>query len=72
MSTLLLTSKRGYDILEKKGVDVKNMKKDERMRFTLRMPQEIFQSIGSEASLRGIPLNALILQILWEWLERKD
>ena len=29
------------------------MKKDERMRFTLRMPQEIFQSIGSEASLRG-------------------
>lgn len=47
------------------------MTKDARARYTLRLPQDLFELVGKEASSRGVPMNALILQILWEWSERQ-
>jgi hypothetical protein len=44
---------------------------DERKRFTLRLPAFLFTEIGVLASELGIPVNSLILQILWEWADRK-
>ena len=68
---LLLTSKRCCVTISKKGVDVKNMNNDERARFTLRMPKKLFDEIQALASDTGVSANALILQILWEWIETR-
>lgn len=46
------------------------MKKDIRERFTLRLPSELMKKMQEEANDLGVSLNALILQILWEWIER--
>lgn len=43
------------------------MKNDTRARFTLRIPQPLFEAIGNEACEQGVPINSLILQILWDW-----
>lgn len=48
------------------------MKKDIRERFTLRLPTELFSHIQSEASRTGVSINALILKILWEWVENQE
>ena len=45
------------------------MKKDTRARYTLRLPYNLFDSIGKKANELGQPINALILQILWDWLK---
>jgi len=45
------------------------MKKDDRARFTLRIPQNLFCELGKRATALGTPINALILHILWEWLK---
>lgn len=42
-------------------------KEDERVRFTFRMPDELFSQLKKEAEKLGVSVNALILQILWEW-----
>lgn len=42
------------------------MTKDERVRFTFRLPKELFEDLKSEAKKQGFSVNALILQILWE------
>ena len=55
-----------------KGDDVKNMKKDVRERFTLRLPKELFLYVQDEADRTGVSINALILNVLWEWLEKKE
>ncbi len=57
--------------MQMKGVDVKDMKTDGRSRYTLRLPRELFDMIGAKANELGLPINALILQILWDWVERK-
>jgi predicted HicB family RNase H-like nuclease len=44
---------------------------DNRKRYTLRMPEELFQDLGSVAAAQGVSLNALILQALWEYVEKK-
>lgn len=41
---------------------------DNRMRFTLRMPKELYNVLRSIASEKGISTNSGILQILWEWV----
>lgn len=48
---------------------VNNMTYDERQRFTLRLPTKLFDCLGKKATETGVPLNALILQILWEWVK---
>lgn len=44
---------------------------DERARFTLRLPEKLFESLGKEATEVGVSLNALILQILWNWVRKE-
>lgn len=47
------------------------MKIDTRSRFTLRVPTDLFEVLRTEAEKSGHSVNALILQILWEWKENK-
>lgn len=47
------------------------MQKDDRMRFTLRLPAELLNLLQLEAGKVGVATNALILQILWEYVENK-
>lgn len=47
------------------------MKKDARERFTLRIPTNLFVQIQNSANDVGTSINALILQILWEWMKRQ-
>lgn len=55
-----------------KGSDVKNMIKDDRARFTLRTPKKLFDFLQNNADELGVSTNALIVQILWEWLKDKE
>mgnify|MGYP002763285731 FL=1 len=55
-----------------KGDDVKNMIKDDRTRFTLRTPKKLFEFLQNNADELGVSTNALIVQILWEWLKDKE
>lgn len=47
------------------------MTNDKRARYTLRLPFELFELIGLKASKQGVPINALILQILWDWTKQQ-
>lgn len=47
-------------------------KEDGRIRFTFRMPEELLSKLKDESERFGVSVNALILQILWEWVERND
>lgn len=38
-------------------------------RFTLRIPKEISEYLKQEAKKRGLSRNALMIQILWDYLE---
>ena len=53
-----------------KGVDVKYMTNDKRVRFTLRLPNNLIEKLKNQANRQGISINALILNILWEWVEK--
>lgn len=48
------------------------MKKDIRVRYTLRLPSKLFDIIGAKANELGQPINALILQILWDWVKQNE
>ena len=48
------------------------MTKDARSRFTLRLPQQLMQCVCQEAEKIGVSINALILQILWEWSQNES
>jgi len=43
---------------------------DTRERFTLRIPKPLFFDMKIKAEEKGVSVNALILQILWDWVER--
>lgn len=47
------------------------MKKDDRSRFTLRIPENLFNLIQDKSLEFGVSTNALILQILWDWFNKK-
>ena len=47
-------------------------KMDERIRFTLRLPENLLLVVGREAVKTGVPINALILQILWDWVKKNE
>ena len=55
----------------KSGGDVKNMtSKNERIRFTLRLPNELMDKLKQAAQEQELSINSLILHILWNWSER--
>lgn len=41
---------------------------DDRIRYTFRMPEALYRAIEKKATELGVSKNALILQILWDWL----
>ncbi len=43
----------------------------QKVRTGLRLPYDLNIKLISEAKRVGISKNALILQILWEWLEKR-
>lgn len=43
------------------------MKKDDRLRFTLRIPETLFSLVKDAATQTGVATNAMILQILLQW-----
>lgn len=45
---------------------------DTRIRYTFRMPEALFQAIEKRAQAFGVSVNAMILQILWDWLKAND
>ena len=47
-------------------------KSDKRARYTFRLPQELLSVLKKESNEIGVSVNALILQILWEWAESKE
>lgn len=48
------------------------MKNDARERFTLRLPTALFTKLQINGEELGVSTNALILQILWNWMEHKE
>lgn len=45
------------------------MTHDTRERFTLRMPTRLYEMLQGEADKLGVSINAMVLNILWEWAE---
>lgn len=41
-------------------------------RFTLRLTEELKEQLDKSRKRMGISLNALVVQILWNWAERQD
>lgn len=48
------------------------MTTDNRERFTLRLPGELFNQLKLKSENIGVSLNALILQILWDWVKEQE
>ena len=46
------------------------MTKDDRVRFTLRIPEKTYDAIKTQAKNGGMSVNALILNILREWVKK--
>ena len=40
-------------------------------RFTLRLTGELKEQLDESRKRMGVSLNALVVQILWEWVERQ-
>ena len=59
-----------YNKDRKRGV--KNMTKDVRTRFTLRLPNELLRKLQEEALEKGCSTNSLVLKILWDWAKEKE
>lgn len=66
----VLTPKERHDTIIEKG-GVKCMTK-ETERFTLRLTKELKWKLDESRKRMGISLNALVVQILWNWTECKD
>lgn len=47
-------------------------KEDNRVRFTFRMPDTLFEELKRRAEKVGVSTNALILQILWDWADQNQ
>ena len=48
------------------------MQKDDRERFTLRLPPRLYNLLQIQAKETGVSLNALILEILWDWEKQQN
>lgn len=42
---------------------------NDRCRFTFRLPKELMDKLKVIADRQGLTVNAVILQILWKWLD---
>lgn len=62
-----MTPKIRHDNIKEKG-GVKNMTK-EAERFTLRLTGELKKQLDESRKHMGISLNALVVQVLWDWAE---
>ena len=51
---------------------VKYMTNNDIKRFTFRIPQDLHIALKKEAERMNVSLNALILQILRDWLEKQE
>lgn len=65
----VLTPRARHDIIRKKG-GVKGMTKETK-RFTLRLTGELKERLDESRKRKGVSLNALVVQILWDWAERQ-
>ncbi len=45
---------------------------DGRERFTFRIPSKLLSQIREHAGRIGVSVNALILQILWNWTREQE
>lgn len=43
---------------------------DNRMRFTLRLPKDLYGTLKNIAAEKGVSVNSVILQILWDWTKK--
>lgn len=48
------------------------MTKERRVRFTLRLPDNLIKNLKHEANKQGVSINSLILNILWCWSENTN
>ena len=48
------------------------IKSEEKVRFTFRLPNHLFQQIKSQSDNLGVSINALMLQILWDWVGNQE
>lgn len=48
-----------------------NTLQEDEMQILIRTTEELKKTLQKEAKRIGITLNALILQILWEWVKRE-
>ncbi len=48
------------------------MTNDNRIRFTFRIPVPLFEALKAQAEIRGVSQNALLLQILWDWVKEQE
>lgn len=44
----------------------------QRKRLSLSLPMNLYNLIRSEAEFTGQTINALVLQILWEWAKETE
>lgn len=42
------------------------------VRFTFRLPERLLKQLKQEANKIGVSTNALILQILWDYVKKND
>lgn len=52
---------------DKRGNGCACKKVDDRARFTFRLPVAVKEKLEAEAAAIGIPLNSLILHIIWSY-----
>ena len=45
---------------------------DNRVRFTLRLPNKLLNLIGEKSNEEGVSINSFILKILWEWVKEEE
>ena len=48
------------------------MTNDDRVRFTLRMPTDLYKALCDEAKKRGFTANAMLVDILWSYVSKRD
>lgn len=70
MSNTHLTPNVRRDIIYMKG-GVKYMTK-KTARFTFRLPKPLLEKLKKEAETKGVSLNSLILEILWQWIKENE
>ena len=48
------------------------MTNDNRIRFTFRLPKDLYNQLGVIAEKKGVSINALILQIIWDYFKKEE